>query len=107
MNEWLSGSVLALYYLILGILARYGVHRLALVMTLLLWTIMLSSIIPSRRIIKKGTIMASSTITVPRSVPSSEFRFSISKPIIQPPVWSLPGPRSRAARRRTIVTPFA
>ncbi len=33
MNEWLSGSILALYYLILGILACYGVHRLALVIT--------------------------------------------------------------------------
>ncbi len=31
MNEWLSGSILALYYLILGILACYGVHRLMLV----------------------------------------------------------------------------
>ncbi len=33
MNEWLSGSILALYYLILGILACYGVHRLVLVIT--------------------------------------------------------------------------
>ncbi len=33
MNEWLSGSILTLYYLILGILACYGVHRLALVIT--------------------------------------------------------------------------
>ncbi len=33
MNEWLSGSILALYYLVLGILACYGVHRLALVIT--------------------------------------------------------------------------
>ena len=31
MNEWISGSVLALYYLILGTLACYGVHRLTLV----------------------------------------------------------------------------
>ncbi len=34
MYEWLSWSILALYYLILGILACYGVHRLALVITL-------------------------------------------------------------------------
>lgn len=34
MNEWLNGSILTLYYLILGILACYGVHRLALVITL-------------------------------------------------------------------------
>ena len=33
MNEWWSGSILALYYLVLGILACYGVHRLALVIT--------------------------------------------------------------------------
>ncbi len=33
MNEWLSGSILTLYYLTLGILACYGVHRLALVVT--------------------------------------------------------------------------
>ncbi len=33
MNEWLSGSILTLYYLILGILACYGVHRLVLVIT--------------------------------------------------------------------------
>ncbi|MCP3959207.1 MAG: glycosyltransferase [bacterium] len=33
MNEWLSGSILALYYLILGTLACYGLHRLALVYT--------------------------------------------------------------------------
>jgi len=33
MNEWLSGSILTLYYLILGILACYGAHRLALVVT--------------------------------------------------------------------------
>ncbi len=33
MNEWLNGSILALYYLILGVLACYGVHRLALVIT--------------------------------------------------------------------------
>lgn len=33
MNEWLSGSILTLYYLILGILACYGVHRLVLVFT--------------------------------------------------------------------------
>ncbi len=33
MNAWLSGSILALYYLILGILACYGAHRLALVVT--------------------------------------------------------------------------
>ncbi len=31
MNEWLSGSILTLYYLILGTLACYGVHRLMLV----------------------------------------------------------------------------
>ena len=31
MNEWMSGSILALYYLILGILALYGVHRMVLV----------------------------------------------------------------------------
>ncbi|MEM7582566.1 MAG: cellulose synthase family protein [Acidobacteriota bacterium] len=33
MNEWLSGSILTLYYLILGTLACYGVHRLVLVVT--------------------------------------------------------------------------
>ena len=33
MNEWMSGSILALYYLILGTLACYGVHRLVLVYT--------------------------------------------------------------------------
>ena len=33
MNEWLSGSILTLYYLILGVLACYGAHRLALVVT--------------------------------------------------------------------------
>jgi cellulose synthase/poly-beta-1,6-N-acetylglucosamine synthase-like glycosyltransferase len=33
MNEWMSGSVLALYYLVLGILALYGLHRMALVAT--------------------------------------------------------------------------
>ncbi|MEM7350523.1 MAG: glycosyltransferase, partial [Acidobacteriota bacterium] len=33
MNEWLSGSILTLYYLILGILACYGLHRLVLVFT--------------------------------------------------------------------------
>ncbi|MCP5114424.1 MAG: glycosyltransferase [bacterium] len=33
MNEWLSGSILALYYLILGTLACYGTHRLVLVIT--------------------------------------------------------------------------
>ncbi len=31
-EEWLSGSILALYYLILGILACYGVHRMVLVL---------------------------------------------------------------------------
>ncbi len=31
MNDWLSGSILALYYLVLGILALYGLHRMALV----------------------------------------------------------------------------
>ena len=31
MNEWLELVILTLYYLILGILAAYGVHRLALV----------------------------------------------------------------------------
>lgn len=31
MNEWLAGSILALYYLILGILALYGIHRMVLV----------------------------------------------------------------------------
>jgi len=31
MNEWMSGSILALYYLILGVLALYGVHRMTLV----------------------------------------------------------------------------
>lgn len=31
MNEWMSGSILALYYLILGVLALYGVHRMMLV----------------------------------------------------------------------------
>ena len=34
MNEWLSGSILTLYYLILGTLACYGAHRLALVIAL-------------------------------------------------------------------------
>ncbi len=33
MNEWLNGSILTLYYLILGILACYGLHRLVLVIT--------------------------------------------------------------------------
>jgi cellulose synthase/poly-beta-1,6-N-acetylglucosamine synthase-like glycosyltransferase len=31
MNEWTSGAILALYYLILGILACYGLHRMVLV----------------------------------------------------------------------------
>ncbi len=31
MNEWLSWSILALYYLILGTLACYGLHRMVLV----------------------------------------------------------------------------
>jgi len=33
MNEWMSGSILTLYYLVLGILALYGLHRMALVLT--------------------------------------------------------------------------
>ncbi len=34
MNDWLSGSILALYYLVLGILACYGLHRMSLVWAL-------------------------------------------------------------------------
>lgn len=33
MTEWMSGTVLVLYYLILGVLALYGLHRLMLVLT--------------------------------------------------------------------------
>ncbi len=33
MAEWMPGTILALYYLILGILALYGLHRLMLVWT--------------------------------------------------------------------------
>jgi len=35
MNPWLSGTVLTLYYLVLGLLAAYGVHRLVLVVAYL------------------------------------------------------------------------
>lgn len=33
MSEWMSGTILVLYYLILGMLALYGLHRLMLVWT--------------------------------------------------------------------------
>ncbi len=35
MNPWLGGTILALYYLVLGLLVIYGVHRLVLVVTYL------------------------------------------------------------------------